>query len=92
VDAYIGDALSVDLRKECRNNGKIKVYTAKEIDALVLFAPKTGLLYWIGPELFDGKRVLNFRLAPSKNNQVSGIRFLKDFEWVASFNGEAVVS
>lgn len=89
VDSFVGDALSLDLRKQCRNNGKTKLYTADEIDAIVMFVPKTGLFYWISPELFSGKTVLSFRLESSKNKQISGTRFLKDFEWVSSSIGRA---
>lgn len=89
VDSFVGDALCLDLRKQCRNNGKTKTYSKAEIDVILIYVPKTGKFYWIGPELFEGKQILNFRLEPSKNGQVSGTRMLQDFEWVSSSIGRA---
>lgn len=89
VDHFVGDALTVDLRKECRNNGDKKRYTTDEIDAVVIYAPKTGKIYWIPGDVFENKSSISFRLEPTKNNQVSRVRFLKDFEWVSSSIGRA---
>ena len=90
VDDYMGDALTVDLRKQCRSNGVTKVYTRKEIDALVLYVPKTDKIYWVPVDVFDGMTTLNFQLVSGR--QKKRTRMLSDFEWVGSSVGRARLS
>ena len=92
ADDYIGEALMVDLRKQCRNNGESKVYTRDEIDAIVLYVPKTEKVYWVPVEVFDGMTGLNFRLVLAKNGQKKRTRLLSDFEWVGNSIGRVPVS
>lgn len=87
ADAFIGNAVHVDLRKQCRGNGVSKVYTQSEVDAVVLYVPKTDKVYWVPVAVFDGMAALNFRLFGAKNNQKKRTRLLSDFEWVGSSTG-----
>jgi len=91
-DVAKNGALYLYLRKECRNNGKTKVYDGKEVDAIIVYVPRIDRFYWLPPSVFSGKKSLNFRFLPAKNNQAKRTRLLSDFEWVASFNSEAPVS
>jgi hypothetical protein len=85
-------AIRIDLRKECRNNGKVKRYTASEIDVLIVYTPAPERFFWIPVELFSGMTHISFRLEPPKNNQRKFTRQISDFEWVASINSDAAVS
>lgn len=73
------NVISVDLRRQCRNNGYYRLYTATEIDCVLVFAPKTQKIYWLPPEVFANKTHVNLRLTTTKH----ALKFYmaKDFEW-----------
>lgn len=75
------NAVVVDLRKSTRGCGKVKKYSKNEIDVILIYVHKIDKILWIIPDIFDGKSSLTFRLAPSKNNQIQGIRNASDFIW-----------
>jgi hypothetical protein len=75
------NAIHVDLRKECRNNGKVKLYTAIEIDAVVVYSSLTDKCYWLGAEQFNNRQSLALRFAASSNRQEKRVRLAVDFEW-----------
>ena len=56
-------------------------YTAQEVDAVVAYIPKTGKLYWLGPDMFEDRTAITLRLEPPKNGQVTGVRLAKDYIW-----------
>jgi PD-(D/E)XK nuclease superfamily protein len=63
------NAIVLDLRKQCRNNGKTKKYSKEEIDVVLVYLPKIDNVLWIGPELFHERSTINLRLAlPKKRN------------------------
>lgn len=92
VDTWMGNALHIDLRKECRNNGIKKRYTQKEIDAVAVYCPRMDELLWIPAVIVDGKTTLNLRIHETKNGQKRGVRYVRDFIWVDSSIGRATVS
>jgi hypothetical protein len=47
-------------------------YTSEEIDVLLVYVPKTDRVLWFGPEVFDGRKKLQIRIAPARNNQARG--------------------
>jgi hypothetical protein len=55
-------ACQLQLRKRKRDK-----YTKDEIDALVVYMPRTDKVYWFGPEVFDGKTSLCLRYGPTKD-------------------------
>jgi len=75
------NAIIVSLTKQTRNTGKRKRYTKEEVDVVLAYIPKMDKILWIGPDLFDNKATLTFRMAPSKNNQTTGTRNISDFVW-----------
>lgn len=72
----------VGLRK-WRNDGRkcIPCYTAAEIDALLVYVRKLDRILWFGPEVFDGRRFLQIRLEPTRNNQKKGCLMAADYLW-----------
>ena len=70
----------VKLAYENRKN-EVFTYQDSEIDALIVFIPKVDRLCFFPKNVFIGKRKLHIRLAPSKNRQIQGIIFAKDYYW-----------
>lgn len=77
----VQNSVLVKFKTECRNNGFEKTYSADEIDAIVVYVPKTDKCYWIGPEIFAERKFISLRFAPSKNGQVKRTRLAEEFEW-----------
>lgn len=60
---------------------EIKTYSKNEIDVIIVYIPQIDKLCWIGPEIFEDRKILRIRYAPAKNNQVDGCLFAKDLIW-----------
>jgi hypothetical protein len=63
------NAVPLNLQKQCRGNGKTKVYTRDEVDVILVYVPKIDKVLWIGPEIFHGKSTIQIRLSPPKKKQ-----------------------
>jgi hypothetical protein len=55
-------------------------YGADEIDAVAAYCPGTNSCYLLPHELSIDRTLVQLRLAPTKNNQVVGIRWARDYE------------
>jgi PD-(D/E)XK endonuclease len=55
-------------------------YSAKEIDALAVYAPDTDRCYLIPIAEAEGHSTLSLRLTPTGNNQAEGVRWAHDYE------------
>ena len=76
-DYIKGTAYCLDLTKSsfnCKGHKERKIYTRKEIDAVLVYFPDEKYLCWFGPEEFDGKQCITVRLDAPKNGQKKGIR------------------
>jgi len=60
-----------------------RAYTAAEVDVIAAYCPELERSFLIPPALFDGHTQLHLRLAPSKNNQQSGVNWAGDFAFEA---------
>lgn len=67
-------------------------YTAKEIDALLIYVPKIDEALWLPPSRFDGKRDITIRYQPSLNNQNKGCLWAHEFIWGRGIVGNTVRS
>ena len=74
-------SVELDLRKQCRGQGKRKAYTGGEIDVVVVYLPVTNKCYWFDTGQFDGVKSLTIRFDTPKNGRSKGLRFAKDFEF-----------
>lgn len=72
------NSIHLDLRKTCRGNGKVKLYSASEVDVILAYLPSVEQIVWIEPSRFAGKTAVTIRLAPAKNNQKIGVVMLGD--------------
>jgi hypothetical protein len=68
------------LERGNRNNNR-RAYSRDDVDAVVVYAPKTDKVYWFGPDVFDNKWQLQMRLKPTKNGQTKGCLMAADYEW-----------
>jgi hypothetical protein len=78
-----GEVIVVRCRTHSLTNGRVratKLYTAATIDWLAVYDASTDRCYYIpAAELGDGMNMMHLRLAPTRNNQVSGIRRAEDY-------------
>src|SRR5680860_1436131 len=61
----------------------VRKYTAAEVDAIAAYCPQTDRCYLLPTSLFCSRRLVHLRIAPSRNNQRSGIN------WADAFGFEA---
>jgi PD-(D/E)XK endonuclease len=57
----------------------VRTYTPAETDVIAAYCLGTGGCYVLRPEEFSGRRTVYLRVAPSLNNQQSGINWAEDF-------------
>ena len=83
----IGDVIAVRTRT-CRRarEGRLihRGYKPGEIDAIAAYCAENGTSYLLPIELSVNRTSVQLRLEPTKNNQVSGIRWARDFEFRAT--------
>ena len=60
------------------NNWSVLQYTAKEIDAIAVYDPLAGTVYFV-PVAELPKGHMKLRLSPTKNGQKAKVRFAKEF-------------
>lgn len=56
------------------------LYCASEIDAIAAYAPDTDRCYLLPVEITEGHPAISLRLVPTANNQVTRIRWARDYE------------
>ena len=61
------------------NTGNVPVSYAGEIDEFGVYAPATNLVYLV-PITQAPARGCNLRIEPTRNNQVTGVRWAHDYE------------
>jgi hypothetical protein len=61
-------------------------YGADEIDAIAAYCPDTGCCYLLPHELSVDRALVQLRLAPTKNNQILGIRWAHEHELGATLS------
>ena len=61
-----------------------RVYTPDEIDAFAAFAPDTGKCYSLPLGQIGVRSHIQLRLGPTRNNQLLGVHWAKDFEFAAT--------
>ena len=77
-----GDVIVIRTRT-CRRGreGLIhRSYGSDEIDAVAGFCEETSLCYLLPHELSVERSMVQLRVGPTKNNQLAGIRWARDFE------------
>jgi hypothetical protein len=75
------NAYYVNLRRANNGTKVCRVYTAKEIDAVIVYIAAVDKLCWFGPHVFDGRNSISIRTAPSKNGQVKNCLLVDNYKW-----------
>jgi len=81
--AALSDDVLIVRCRSCRRTRSGLVhrgYTADEIDAIAAYAGDIGRCFFVPFELLAGRSTLQLRLAPSRNNQRTGINWADDFD------------
>lgn len=69
--------------RRAREGLRRTVYKASEIDAFALHCAELDRCYFVPIAELDGCHFLHLRLNPTRNNQASGIRWARDYEFAA---------
>jgi hypothetical protein len=69
--------------RRTRDGLRRRCYTSDEIDVIAAYCPEIDRCFLIPPEHFDRRTQLFLRLAPSRNNQRTGINWADDFDLAA---------
>jgi hypothetical protein len=74
-------------------NGLVRsLYRSEEVDAFAVYCAATGACYFIPFELVPPGGALQLRLTPSRNNQQTGIRWAKDYEFAATLRAHGAIA
>jgi hypothetical protein len=60
------------------NNWSVDKYTPKEIDFIAVYNSGNGKIYFVPSSRFNASAI-NLRIAPTRNNQETSIKYAKDF-------------
>ena len=78
-----GKVVTVRCSSHSLTNGRVRAtkrYTASMVDWIAVYDATTDRCYYIpAAQLGDGMMTMTLRLAPTRNNQVSGIRRAEDY-------------
>jgi hypothetical protein len=69
--------------RRCRDGMLRRGYSADEIDAFAAYAD-VDECYFLPMDAFPGKKNIQLRLAPTKNNQAQRINWPEDYEFAAT--------
>lgn len=64
-----------------QQRGRTRIYTAGELDALVVYIPQVDKLCWFGSDVFANRPSFNLRYEPARNGQKTGVILVQDFVW-----------
>jgi hypothetical protein len=81
-----GDVIALRCYSSRRTaNGIVnRPYTAGEVDALAAYCPELARCYYVPLDAFPGRRCVQLRLTPTRNNQTRGVHWASDFEFAAT--------
>jgi PD-(D/E)XK endonuclease len=67
-------------------------YSAQEVDAFAAYSPETARCYFCEFAEVGHLLYVNLRLNPAKNNQLTGIRWARDYEFAATIGRPGAVA
>jgi len=81
-----GDVAIVRCYRNRRNRDGLlrQYYSADDIDAFAAYCPDTDDCYLLPIDLFEGRTEVRLRLGPTKNNQMQGITWAREYELAAT--------
>jgi PD-(D/E)XK nuclease superfamily protein len=69
-----------------------RTYTAQEVDAFAAYSLDHDCCYFLPFEEFAGRRNIQLRLSPSRNNQRKGINWAEKYEFAATLGRPGAVA
>jgi hypothetical protein len=80
-----GDVIIARLygNRRAREGLRRNFYDSAQIDAFAVYCADAGGCYFAPFGDFDGQSTVQLRLGPTRNNQASGIRWARDYEFAA---------
>ena len=83
-----GDVIYVRTRtgRRAREGLVHRGYKPGEIDAIAAYCAETEMCYLLPTELSVNRTAVQLRLGPTRNNQSSGIRWARDYEFGATIS------
>ena len=69
-----------------------QLYSADEIDAFAASCADVNQCYLLPIEAFAGRRNIQLRLGPTKNNRAQGINWAKDYEFAATLGRRGAIA
>src|SRR5215210_964737 len=72
-----GDVIPIGCRTARRTSTGLRrtVYRRDEVDLIAAYCASVDQCYVLPPELFDGHPEVSLRLAPTRNNQLVGVKW-----------------
>jgi hypothetical protein len=67
-------------------------YTTAEVDAFAAYSADLEQCYLLPPELWERRRMVQLRLAPTRNNQRRGIHWARNYEFAARIRSYGAVA
>ena len=75
-------SLSIAGRPDAVATGSYAVcYSREEVDLVAGYCTDTERCYALSPDMFEGHAAISLRLSPTRNNQLVGVNWARDFEF-----------
>src|SRR5262249_40631174 len=80
-----GDVLLIRMysTRRCAAGLLKRVYSTADADAFAPYSPELNRCYFLEMAEFAGQSQVSLRLEPTRNNQLAGVRWARDFEFEA---------
>jgi hypothetical protein len=78
--------------RRCANGFIKRSYTSAEIDAIAAYSADLDRCYFLPASLVAGRKQINLRVTPPRNNQAAGINWAESFEFAATLGGLGAVA
>jgi hypothetical protein len=89
-----GEIMVVRCYRNRRNRDGLltQLYSPDEIGAFAAYCADVDECYLLPIEAFAGRRNIQLRLGPTKNNQAQGINWAKDYEFAATLGRRGAIA
>ena len=77
--------------RRARDGMRVRRYTAAEIDGYAAYCAETDRCYYLPIASFGDRRAIQFRLAPTRNNQRSGVHWASEYEFAATIGEQLLL-
>ena len=68
-------------RHEGGSKYRHKTYSRELVDVVMVFVPRIEKVLWIGPDVFESRRTISFRVTPPLNGQALRVNMAEVLQW-----------